>query len=418
MRILIVGDARSPHVRRWGENLVRRGVQVMVASTRPRPSKWDTDIDTVELRSPAARLHGLHQRWPAVRKVSGTANLRPVPVHVGWSLRGEARALIDVALHIPAAKELQHVIDAYRPDILHAMRIPYEGMICLFAQRDLAAFVVSTWGNDLTLFAKRSLVLRELTRRVLRAADGLHSDCRRDIDAATAMGFSGHSILAPSGGGISQQEWANRYARGNGNGASRWFPRGATLIVNPRGLRSYIDHLCALQGVARLLRISDEGRRVHYVVVGGAESSRLADEVNRLGLQDRVTLTPTLPQDEVFDLMALSPVALSPSTHDGSPNSMLEAMVAGSLPVCSDIPTMREWILPGINGLLYRPGDPEDLALKLRLALEDEALIRRAVDINRYQVYLRANADAATNNLMELYGRILGEVSLQEEASY
>jgi hypothetical protein len=80
--------------------------------------------------------------------------------------------------------------------------------------------------------------------------------------------------------------------------------------------------------------------------------------VEQFGLQQSTHLLPKLPQPMLWSLLKRSQVFVSPSSHDGTPNSLLEAMACGSFPVVGDIESMREWIEPGVNGLLVDPHSP------------------------------------------------------------
>ena len=93
--------------------------------------------------------------------------------------------------------------------------------------------------------------------------------------------------------------------------------------------------------------------------------------VDALGIRDRVTLLPTITQKEVADLYARSDVVVSPTEHDGTPNSVLEAMAAGVIPVVGDLPSLREWIEHMKNGILCDPLDPVNLAAGVRSALSE-----------------------------------------------
>ena len=67
-----------------------------------------------------------------------------------------------------------------QPDLVHALRIPFEGMLSVATPPGIP-LVVSTWGNDITLHARGSFLMAYLTRRVLNRADGLITDTQRDI---------------------------------------------------------------------------------------------------------------------------------------------------------------------------------------------------------------------------------------------
>jgi glycosyltransferase involved in cell wall biosynthesis len=101
------------------------------------------------------------------------------------------------------------------------------------------------------------------------------------------------------------------------------------------------------------------------------------------------------------DLFRKAQVVVSPSTHDGTPNTLLEAMACGCFPVAGDLESIREWITPGVNGLLIDPDDAQALAEAILLALERPDLRKRAVQANIELVAHRAQ-----------YGKVMREAEL------
>ena len=71
----------------------------------------------------------------------------------------------------------------------------------------------------------------------------------------------------------------------------------------------------------------------------------------------------------MLSLFCRAEVSVSITDQDGTPNSLLEAMAAGAIPVCGDLPSIREWIEPGRNGFLAAFNEPLAVADALRLAL-------------------------------------------------
>jgi glycosyltransferase involved in cell wall biosynthesis len=57
------------------------------------------------------------------------------------------------------------------------------------------------------------------------------------------------------------------------------------------------------------------------------------------------------------DVFRGAQIVVSPSIHDGTPNSLLEAMACGCFPVAGDLESIREWITHGQNGLLFDAND-------------------------------------------------------------
>ncbi len=65
-------------------------------------------------------------------------------------------------------------------------------------------------------------------------------------------------------------------------------------------------------------------------------------------------------------------------------------MACGCFPIAGDIESLREWITPGVNGLLVDPGDPTAAAEAVLQALGDADLRCRAADFNQQMIAERA----------------------------
>jgi glycosyltransferase involved in cell wall biosynthesis len=108
---------------------------------------------------------------------------------------------------------------------------------------------------------------------------------------------------------------------------------------------------------------------VRVVFVDSAHDAALRHSIERHWLRNRLIVTEKHSPDEVLSLFRRAEVSVSITDQDGTPNSLLEAMAAGVIPVCSDLPSIREWITPGRNGFLAEFSDPQAVADALRLAL-------------------------------------------------
>ncbi|MEK6220953.1 MAG: glycosyltransferase family 4 protein, partial [Chloroflexota bacterium] len=113
--------------------------------------------------------------------------------------------------------------------------------------------------------------------------------------------------------------------------------------------------------------------------------------VDDYSIQDAVTFLPRVARDEMGDLVRQAQVIASPSEHDGTPNSLLEAIACGCFPVAGDIESVREWITGGKNGLLFDPGDPEAISQAILRGLTEAELRESAQGIN--QELIMNNAD-------------------------
>jgi glycosyltransferase involved in cell wall biosynthesis len=154
------------------------------------------------------------------------------------------------------------------------------------------------------------------------------------------------------------------------------------VVVNPRGIRAYVHTDTFFKAIPKVLARLPETRFVCPAMAGEPQALGWLEALNIAG---SVELLPHLTRAQMADLFRQAQVMVSPSTHDGTPNSLLEARACGCLPVAGDLESIREWITPGVNGLLVDPGDPQALAQAILQALEQPDLRARAAQIN-YQL--------------------------------
>ena len=105
----------------------------------------------------------------------------------------------------------------------------------------------------------------------------------------------------------------------------------------------------------------------------------------------RVHLLPTLDRRLMAEAFRSSRVSVSLSEHDGTPNTLLEAMACGALPIVGDVASTREWIRDGINGIVVSARDGAGVTAALSRALRDDALVQSARRENERIVADRAD---------------------------
>ena len=132
--------------------------------------------------------------------------------------------------------------------------------------------------------------------------------------------------------------------------------------------------------------------------------------VAQLGLVGSVDLLPYLARTEMADLFRSAAVVVSPSTHDGTPNTLLEALACGCFPIVGDIDALREWIIDGENGFLVDPTDPAELATAINRAITDRELRRRAAIVNRQLIAERAEHGAVMTQAEDFYRQVLIDI--------
>ncbi len=381
MRILFVADGRSPIALNWIEFFTKGKHEVHLASTfacQPELELASLHVVPVALSATADET---------TRTGRGLRGLVPT------GLRTQLRSWVGPLTLGAAAKHLQELIDEIKPDLVHAMRIPYEGMLAAAAQTEVP-LMVSVWGNDFTLHARANPFMAAATRKTLLRAAALHTDTQRDQRLAGEWGFdrSQPAIVLPGNGGVRTEIFY----------PEKTAPK-ELRVVNPRGLRAYVRNDVFFQAIPQVLRQLPE---VRFDCPGMKEEPEAQRWVQKLGIEQQVNLLPHLSAPELAETYRAAQVLVSPSTHDGTPNSLLEGMACGVFPVCGDLESIREWIRAGENGLLVDPTNPDALAGAMVNALKNKTLRERAEGINKQLIAERANYPKNMERIDEYYRKI------------
>lgn len=388
LKIMILADGRSPIVQNWVKMLAPLNYHITLVSSypcNPLPGINHLFILPLAFSSMGGSQAGGNRNsgYPKVIK-----HFRPLAQKIRhwlgpWTLQSKVNRFRDL-------------ISVNQPDLIHAFRIPYEGMLAGLTNPDIPV-IISTWGNDFTLHAPSTRRMGALTRHALTNASALISDTHVDIQRAVEWGFDLHqpTLVVPGNGGIDLAEIQDVIA-----GVIRSTP---FRVINPRGLRSYIRTDTFFTAIPFVLKELPEVQFTCTSMRGQPEAEMW---VHKLGIEKNVQLLPLLSQTELWREFARSQVSVSVSSHDGTPNTLLEAMAMGCLPICGDLPSIREWIVPGENGLLIDPGNPEQLANNMINSLKNEAMRQAAAQRNLQIIKERADIHTVRQVVSDFYPKV------------
>jgi glycosyltransferase involved in cell wall biosynthesis len=418
MNICFFADARSPIAQNWIRHFISTGAKIHVISSYPCPSDIFAPTSLSIVPIAFAWLRGNQHSGVASKSAPRMAIMRlmnQLKRNINLSLMASIQRWL-TPLELPVHhKKFQDIIGNLNPDLVHIMRMPFEGIFAARAlQQTKIPLIASIWGNDFTLQAKASPLLAYLNRQALKRIDALHPDCHRDLNLAFSAGFCSQkpSMVLPSGGGVQKEIFYPGLQ--DRSFLAQWnLPAEVPLVVNPRGIREYIRNDTFFRSIPAV--ISKKPGTV-FVCVGMQGNSTAERWVKKLSLQKVVRLLPLLRRSEMANLFRSATVTVSPSEHDGTPNSLLEAMACGAFPVAGDIESIREWIDDRVNGLLCNPGDPAALATAIIVALEGKELRQKAAIINQKLIKQKADHPAVMAQAKKFYEEVIAYKQHHERA--
>ena len=224
-----------------------------------------------------------------------------------------------------------------------------------------------------------------------------------------SKGFSGPLEQIPHGLDLGPYEATGPRLSDRGEGNA-----GRALTIG------YVGRLLRQKGVDLLIRAytqleHDAAARPRLVIVGsGPEEAALRDLASRLGLDDRVSIRPGVPHEDVpallheIDILVL-PSRRVPGWQEQFGRILIEGMAAGCAVVgsnCGAIPGVL-----GDAGLVFAEEDVEGLAGTLSRLIRDPELVRALVERGRDRVRAEYTWDAVAAKLIPFYRRILSEAA-------
>jgi len=156
--------------------------------------------------------------------------------------------------------------------------------------------------------------------------------------------------------------------------------------------------------VAAFAQVAPEFAADLVLVGDGPLRARLEDQVRKLGLVDRVHLAGQRPHWEIDEMLAEAVALVLPSSSEGMPIVVNEALASGTPVIASRLPGTEVQVTSDSMGRLVPAGDVNALAQALRVALGstwDHAAIARQCGIPSWSEYAKT--------LEALYSEVLAK---------
>ncbi|MCU1292462.1 MAG: hypothetical protein JWP08_1312 [Bryobacterales bacterium] len=189
---------------------------------------------------------------------------------------------------------------------------------------------------------------------------------------------------------------------------AKWnLPEHARIILAVGRLSNEKGHHDLLAAAASFQRRYPD---LHLVIVGdGPERQRCQQQAERAGMAGRVRFTGY--QRNTFDYYKLADLFVLPSLSEGSPNVLLEAMVARVPVIATAVGGVPELVKNGRSAILVKPGNPVELAQAISRMLDNPNL-GATLRENAYREVLEQHTpEAHYVALLRLYQELAGRLA-------
>ena len=293
------------------------------------------------------------------------------------------------------AAELQ--LGGWRPDIIDAHYLYPDGVAAaIVAERLQLPFVVTARGTDVNVLGRMPGPARRILWAAHRAA-AVIAVSQRLKEALVEIGVDAAKVVV--------------LRNGVDPVLFRPMPRGAARerLRLPGGrLAVCVGNLVPEKGFALALEALCSLDEFSLVIVGeGPARNELLALARQLGVEDRVSLRPSMPQADLCDLYSSADVLLLTSTREGWPNVVLEALACGVPVVAVDVGAVGEMLTDPRVGRIVRARDPALLAAAVRELLVSAGSVEQICDhaakfgwasVSRGQIEVFARARASAQD--------------------
>ena len=172
----------------------------------------------------------------------------------------------------------------------------------------------------------------------------------------------------------------------------------------------YSGALTEAKGIFAIVDIAEQLSGARFVLVGdGPPESRaeFARRISARGLGDRLVIHDPVTHREVLAMLAASDVFLFPSTTEGFPISVAEAMAVGLPVVASTVGALPEMIDVPDGGFLISGNDVPGYVKALTQLRDDPDLRQRMGRYNRAKARREYDFDVVVERLCAIYRNAL-----------
>ena len=361
MKICFLADATSPHTIRWAKYFIKN----------------TNDVSIITLTPPSTPVEG---------------------IKIYQLKKGRKLKFLTFNRRI---NELKQLLNEIKPDIVHAHYITTYGLMASLT--NFHPLILSAWGSDILIEAKKSFFMKVRTKRALRGADLFHVDGIKPRKALE--GFDVPSDLIKTICFGIDAERASPKAKTE-KIKEKYGCQGHPVIISLRSLNPIYDVGSLIQAIPIVLK---EVPGARFMIVGsGSQEQMLKDMTESLKVSKEVIFTGRIPFQEIPSYLASADIYDSTSLSDaGLAASTGEAMACELPVVITDDPDNRDWVTDGENGFIVPIKSPEKIAEKIIILLKNPDLCKKFGKLSRENIIKRNDYNTEMSKIEKIYADLI-----------
>ncbi len=355
MRVLFIGSQKSNHSKKWVNNLVARGHEVLLVY------QHESSDTSVEFDS-RVKTHMLKY--------------------------GGYKSYI---LNVPEIRKIYH---DFKPDVVNAHYMAGYGLMATLA--GLRPLVLNCYGSDIFVAPKKNKIVRWIIKNLLNKADAVAATSKAmAAEAKHIMGNSQKDVtVTPFGVDVGL------------------FKKDENRKQNEQPVIGIIKYLKLEYNIPLLIKafaITKDKASVKpllHIYGSGPLKDVFVSLCNDLGITDDVSFFETIPNQEVPKALNSMDIFVNSSNVESFGVNIVEAMACELPVVATPCPGPKEVIDNGITGVVLKGWNPDELAEELIKLVENSALREQYGKAGREKVLREYDWSKNVETLINVYHQV------------
>lgn len=423
-RILFVGFAESSHTHSWIDLLEGTdfNVRLFALPSALPPEGWP--VKTYLTMGGVPRQDNVMRTTvfpPPDTSLAGLTGLARAALNRGvFGGQPRIRSMIEVGTnalekqsqkrHATSVEEaLAEVIRQWKPDVIHTLGFDPASYLYMRTRKQFGLEEIGRWvaqargGPDIAL-QRYTASFRPLIEEVLLSCDHFIADNEPNYRIAQEMGLATEKTRDPGMGVVSGAGGMDVDGL-----RSMWHlppSRRERVIVWPKAYETYTAK--AMPVFEAILKVWDKIQPCRIEMLWMVQSD-VQLWYEKLFPEEVKVCCPTfgrLSRDETLKRIASARVLLAPSLSDGIPNTMMEAMALGAVPLVSPLDTIEPVVKDNENVVFARNLYPDEIADALVKLMSDDALVDRLAENNLVRVREMADRKDVKRRALAYYAEV------------
>lgn len=287
-----------------------------------------------------------------------------------------------------------------KPDIVHVHWAHFAHPVTRVWKGPLA---ITAWGSDIYRESEQTPEIRQNLRVSLGIADIITCDSQDLAERIEQLAGGTRNTVEVIQWGVDTKTFFPAPP------SASWVAEigAGPVIFSARNFTPLYNQDIVVDAFAKIQRVFPKAQLLmKYHNGDAAYLEKIKSQIQDLGLSQAVKIFDSVPYEQMADFYRASAITLSIPHSDATPMALLEAMACGSVPVFSNLPSIREWIYDGKNGLLVHHNDANMLADRITHLLSQPEICAEFRKINLGIVETRASQSVNMQSMENIYNTL------------